>query len=246
MLETIGDVTLINEFWDCECEHNYIQPKSRLACPVCGATQDEQPDSHLDVVLKQLFQHHFIKEVTCPTERSFNIRFNSHDEVAANTVLMLGDILRNQFMPYCSDGQFDLQFNQSWCDFTFPQCQMADVAEFFKHTRILTATIDDELGDLCLPQPNIDPLFSSETPNNLHPYLPQPHYALLKQRIEEGIINAVIIRPTNMSIWFNMKEKKVQRKYFPEGYTANGCNEKVWFFVGQKKQIKVLASLANS
>ena len=35
-----------NNFWDCECESNYIHTKSTRLCPHCNAESDEQPDSH--------------------------------------------------------------------------------------------------------------------------------------------------------------------------------------------------------
>ena len=35
-----------NNFWDCECESNYIHTKSTRLCPHCSAESDEQPDSH--------------------------------------------------------------------------------------------------------------------------------------------------------------------------------------------------------
>ena len=34
-----------NNFWDCECESNYIHTKSTRLCPHCNAESDEQPDS---------------------------------------------------------------------------------------------------------------------------------------------------------------------------------------------------------
>lgn len=43
-------VILTSQYWDCECEHNYIHPKSLAQCPVCQATSDEQPDSRLNEV----------------------------------------------------------------------------------------------------------------------------------------------------------------------------------------------------
>ncbi len=35
------------EFWDCECEEDYIHPKERAGgrCSLCGAYEDDQPDS---------------------------------------------------------------------------------------------------------------------------------------------------------------------------------------------------------
>ena len=39
------------DYWDCECEANYIHKKAdRLACHRCGATQDEQPDSRVSEI----------------------------------------------------------------------------------------------------------------------------------------------------------------------------------------------------
>ncbi len=38
------------EYWDCECEYNYIHPKTQKSCPICGAMADEQPDSIVDEV----------------------------------------------------------------------------------------------------------------------------------------------------------------------------------------------------
>lgn len=32
-------------FWDCECEHKYIHKAGTKSCEVCGAREEEQPDS---------------------------------------------------------------------------------------------------------------------------------------------------------------------------------------------------------
>ena len=44
-------------YWDCECKTNYIRPKqslgadqSKFECPLCGAREDDQPDSRADEV----------------------------------------------------------------------------------------------------------------------------------------------------------------------------------------------------
>lgn len=35
-----------DNYWDCECDENYIHKKSvTLFCPVCKMTEDECPDS---------------------------------------------------------------------------------------------------------------------------------------------------------------------------------------------------------
>ena len=38
-------IELDNRYWDCECKHNYIHPKTVETCEICEAEQDEQPDS---------------------------------------------------------------------------------------------------------------------------------------------------------------------------------------------------------
>ena len=45
----------VSEFWNCECEKEYIQHKSRRICFTCGQTQNDQPDSRLDEVITFLF-----------------------------------------------------------------------------------------------------------------------------------------------------------------------------------------------
>jgi len=37
-------------YWDCECEENYIHPRTQAKCEVCGALAEDQPDSHADEV----------------------------------------------------------------------------------------------------------------------------------------------------------------------------------------------------
>jgi hypothetical protein len=44
-----------NNFWDCECESNYIHTKSTRLCPHCNAESDEQPDSHQSEVEALLY-----------------------------------------------------------------------------------------------------------------------------------------------------------------------------------------------
>lgn len=39
------EIVLNPDFWDCECETNYIHSKQLDECPVCHAWQEEQPDS---------------------------------------------------------------------------------------------------------------------------------------------------------------------------------------------------------
>lgn len=49
-------------FWDCECEANYIHPKSLLVCHRCGAHQDDCPDSRTNEVFASMMAW---PEVSC-------------------------------------------------------------------------------------------------------------------------------------------------------------------------------------
>ena len=39
------------EYWDCECEHNYIRHKSEKSCLLCGAQEEDMPDSRVREVI---------------------------------------------------------------------------------------------------------------------------------------------------------------------------------------------------
>lgn len=43
-------IILTSQYWDCECEHAYINPRSLDECPICHARKDEQPDARLNEV----------------------------------------------------------------------------------------------------------------------------------------------------------------------------------------------------
>jgi len=47
----INDVRTTEKYWDCECEHNFIHPKTQSKCSICGALAEEQPDSRINEVL---------------------------------------------------------------------------------------------------------------------------------------------------------------------------------------------------
>jgi hypothetical protein len=49
-------VVITNEgYWDCECEYDYIHPKTQKTCPDCGSNSYDQPDSR-ENELKYLFK----------------------------------------------------------------------------------------------------------------------------------------------------------------------------------------------
>jgi len=48
-------INLTEEYWDCECETNYIHYKTKTWCPICKKQQEEQPPSRLNEVVEQGF-----------------------------------------------------------------------------------------------------------------------------------------------------------------------------------------------
>lgn len=48
--EQVGDLVLTSDYWDCECEDNFIHPKSQKSCSRCGALAEDQPDSRANEV----------------------------------------------------------------------------------------------------------------------------------------------------------------------------------------------------
>lgn len=51
------DVQTTLEYWDCECEHNYIHPATHTWCHKCKAHKEEMPSSRVEEVLegKEMF-----------------------------------------------------------------------------------------------------------------------------------------------------------------------------------------------
>lgn len=50
-IEILGDIVLTSEYWDCECEENYIHVHSEEKCLVCGAFRVDQPLSRINEVI---------------------------------------------------------------------------------------------------------------------------------------------------------------------------------------------------
>ncbi len=46
------------EYWDCECEHDYIHPNTEDKCDRCGAIREEQPNSRKVEVANYLKSQH--------------------------------------------------------------------------------------------------------------------------------------------------------------------------------------------
>lgn len=51
----MSTVETTEKYWDCECEKNFIHPKTQTICNMCGAIAEEQPDSRKNEVLAQGF-----------------------------------------------------------------------------------------------------------------------------------------------------------------------------------------------
>ena len=47
-------IELNSDYWDCECEDNYIHHISKTDCKDCGAISDEQPFSRQNEVIYML------------------------------------------------------------------------------------------------------------------------------------------------------------------------------------------------
>jgi len=45
------DIILNPNYWDCECESDYIHPNTDKKCNRCGALREEQPESRKDEVI---------------------------------------------------------------------------------------------------------------------------------------------------------------------------------------------------
>ena len=49
-LKKLKYVTLNINYWDCECKENYIHDKAQAKCLLCGALQEDQPNSRANEV----------------------------------------------------------------------------------------------------------------------------------------------------------------------------------------------------
>ena len=38
------------DYWNCECDKDYIHPRHQQVCPKCGAHSDDSPNSRVDEV----------------------------------------------------------------------------------------------------------------------------------------------------------------------------------------------------
>lgn len=69
--ETIGSVVIDPNYWDCECDVDYIHHISDVEpCTKCGADPDEQPNSRPDEIAKAFN----------PFERAEHQEIEEHDK----------------------------------------------------------------------------------------------------------------------------------------------------------------------
>lgn len=62
-----GEITT-TRFWDCECEEDFIKPKSVPYCDMCGTHKNDQPDSRLDEARAMLERLANAVGTSCPEE----------------------------------------------------------------------------------------------------------------------------------------------------------------------------------
>lgn len=51
-LEIIGDLTINLEYWDCECESDFIHSISENICSVCNSEKENNPNSRENEIEK--------------------------------------------------------------------------------------------------------------------------------------------------------------------------------------------------
>jgi hypothetical protein len=49
----MSEIQINPNFWDCECEKNYIHPKTQKECAICGAKSEDMPDSRQNEIDEQ-------------------------------------------------------------------------------------------------------------------------------------------------------------------------------------------------
>ena len=54
MIEQVGEILMTDQYWDCECNKDYIHPNTDDVCTVCHAHRKDQPDSRVTEVLAQI------------------------------------------------------------------------------------------------------------------------------------------------------------------------------------------------
>lgn len=86
----MADIITNENFWDCECDDDFIHPKSQAECAKCGTKSEDQPDSRLDEVFEKFgIAPSFRVEVRVYGEQGFNgntLRFGDFQEAGRYAV----------------------------------------------------------------------------------------------------------------------------------------------------------------
>lgn len=61
--ELSTECVTIPTYWDCECEKDFIHPKTEKICIKCNCSEDTQPDSRLNEVVAHLWYENFQQRV---------------------------------------------------------------------------------------------------------------------------------------------------------------------------------------
>ena len=81
------------DYWDCECETDYIHPKTESSCPRCGVNEreDRMPDSHIVEVVK------YMENILCRScqYKSAAVPVSRSPESAGRTVMCSATLIRN-------------------------------------------------------------------------------------------------------------------------------------------------------
>ena len=56
VIENFGLITLNHSFWECECNDNYVRPKSQLACSGCDANHEDCADAYEETVQREIYK----------------------------------------------------------------------------------------------------------------------------------------------------------------------------------------------
>lgn len=94
-----------DDFWDCECDENYIHSKLIYHCPECGAEQDDQPDARIEEIETLLHYGKIRKELLDNFEKNakeLGIYETNEPVSGADAVDMISRLLRD--MKYCLYG----------------------------------------------------------------------------------------------------------------------------------------------
>jgi len=92
-------VKTIDYFWDCECEKNYIHPKSIIHCIKCDTYESEQPDSRTNEVMQLMIKLYF-KDNSFPNPLDHELAIRQSD----CTIIDINETEREAYSSGYTDG----------------------------------------------------------------------------------------------------------------------------------------------